>query len=189
MNEDQNSPWEYKPDGAETPKESPEGPADSSPAPSRKANASVSWQAAEFIEHPHPPSWYAALFIAAFLLAAVVYLIAKDVIAASTIIIVGVIVGIFAGHKPNQVEYGLDDSGISVNGKHYPYSSFKSFAVLREGSLNSVNLFPIKRFMPPVSAYFDPKDEEKITNALGNYLPYEDRKMDGIDRLSRRLRL
>jgi hypothetical protein len=60
---------------------------------------------------------------------------------------------------------------------------------MQEGPLTSANLFPLKRFMPPVTAYFDPKDEEKITNVLGNYLPYEDRKMDGIDRLSRRLRL
>jgi hypothetical protein len=103
--------------------------------------------------------------------------------------VVGVIVGVFAGHKPKQIQYEITESGLGVNGKNYPYNAFKSFTVLREGNLSSVNLIPLKRFMPPVSAYFEPKDEPKITEALGNHLPYENRKMDGIDRLSRRLRL
>jgi hypothetical protein len=42
--------------------------------------------------------------------------------------------------------------------------------------------------MPPISAYFAPKDEERITKILGNYLPYEERKLDNVERLSRRLR-
>jgi len=189
MNEDQNSPWEYKPDGGETVNQNPDTPTDGSPAPRRKSDPSVSWQAAEFIEHPHPSSWYATLAIGTFLLSALVYLVTKDLFATGTIIVVGVIVGVFAGHKPEVIQYEVTESGISVNGKNYPYGAFKSFAVLHEGSLNSVNLFPLKRFMPPVSAYFEPKDEDKIVDALGNYLPYEERKMDVIDRLSRRLRL
>ena len=190
MNQDENSPWQYKPDnGSEAPAGA--GSNDDSPEPTRQhaSPKSVSWQAAEFIEHQHGSGWYAALVLATAVLAALVYLTTKDYFATGTTVVVGIIVGVFAGHKPAQVEYEISDYGLSVNGKNYPYSSFKSFSVLREGPLSSVNLFPLKRFMPPVSAYFDPKDEPKITDGLDSYLPYEERKMDTIDRLSRRLRL
>jgi hypothetical protein len=189
MNQDENSPWQYKPSSGGP---STELPSDDAPQPAQKpatSARSLSWQAAEFIEHPHSSGWYAALIGGTVLLAVLVYLATKDLFATGTILVVGIIVGIYAGHKPSQVQYGITESGLSINNKSYPYSAFKSFTVLREGNLSSVNLFPLKRLMPPVSAYFEPKDEPKVTDALGSHLPYEDRKMDGIDRLSRRLRL
>ncbi len=189
MNQDQNSPWEYKPNGTTSVDTNNSSLGSSAPANHIKRPAEISWQAAEFIEHPHPSSWYMTLAVGTVLLAGLVYLMSKDFFATGTILVVGVIVAVFAGHKPSKVQYQISDAGLSVNGKNYPYGSFKSFAVLQEGPLSSVNFFPLKRFMPPVSAYFDPKDGEKIIDSLGDYLPYEERKMDAVDRLSRRLRL
>ena len=77
---------------------------------------------------------------------------------------------------------------LTINGKKYSYSSFKSFSLLRDGDMTSVNFFPLKRFMPLVSAYLAQADEDKVAKAIGNHLPYEQRQMDSIDRLSRRLR-
>lgn len=187
MNQDENSPWQYKPDG------SPAGDLEqdnSAPPPAAMppAQKSVAWQAPEFIEHIHGPGWYASLLLITAAVAAAVYFSTGEYFATVTIVVVGVIVGVFAGHKPQPVQYEISSSGLAVNDKNYPYNSFKSFAVMREGPLNSINLYPLKRFMPPVSAYFQPADEKKIVEALGDYLPYEERKMEGIDRLSRRLR-
>ena len=122
-------------------------------------------------------------------LTAAVYLITKDYFATGTIPIVGIIVAVFAGHKPGVATYEITNKGLSVNGKNYAYNQFKSFSVLQEGNLSSLNLFPLKRFMPPVSAYFESTQQDKITNAIGEYLPYEPREMDSIDKLSRRLHL
>lgn len=190
MNDDEKSPWEYKPEGDDNEVEDdgsmPE--TSSGPSPASKSGA-VSWQAVEFIEHPHGAAWYGALALVTAVLTAAVYLLTRDYIATATIPIVGIIVGVFAGHKPDRVEYVITSSGLKIGQKNYPYRLFKSFSVLEEGELNSVNLFPLKRFMPPIAAYFKPAEQDKIVNALGEYLPYEERKMDSIDRLSRRLRL
>lgn len=189
MNEE-NSSWQYKPDGGDSPP--PAGATDdpatlAAPSPSQK---SVSWEASEFIEHHHGAVWYATLAAATGVLAALILLLtSRDKLAAAIIVILGMIVGVFAGQKPRVVRYEITESGLRINDKLYGYGNFKSFSVMREGMLSSVNLFPLKRFMPPVSAFFEPNDEQKITSALGNYLPYEERKMDNIDRLSRRLRL
>jgi hypothetical protein len=50
-------------------------------------------------------------------------------------------------------------------------------------------LTPLKKLMPPITAYYKPEDEEKITDILGGHLPIEEAKPHSIDRLSRRLRL
>lgn len=187
--EDNSSPWQYKPEDGANPDAPEDTPAPSTSKARPKQPAVVSWRAAEFVEHPHSAGWYGLLVLVTAGLTALVYFTTKDYFATGTIPVMGIIVGIFVGHKPDIVQYEITNSGISVNGRAYPFSLFKSFSVLPEGSLSSVNLFPLKRFMPPVTAYFDPSEQEKIVQALGDYLPYEEHQMDGIDRLTRRLRL
>jgi hypothetical protein len=189
MNDDENTPWQYKSDKGHS-SAMHQDPDDDTPAPvKRKSAHSVSWEAPEFIEHRHGPGWYLALVISTLAFAFFIYVITKDIIATAIIIIVGIILWIFAGQKPGLAKYEIDDRGITINGKLYNYGDYKSFALISEGVLSSVNLFPLKRFMPPLSAYFEPEDEAKIKNVLGEYLPYENRQLENIERLSRRLRL
>jgi hypothetical protein len=189
MNDDQNSPWQYKPDKG-APAAAPSVPDDRSSPQSKAATIkSIEWEGPEFIEHPHGFSWYMALAACTAVLTALVYLIAHDIIAAIIIVVVGFIVGVFASQKPGQAKYEINDQGLTINGKTYNYGDYKSFAVIDEGSLSSINLFPLKRLLPPLSAYFDHKDRKKITDAIGNYLPYDERKLDTMERLTRRLRL
>src|SRR5579862_2092888 len=188
---DENSPWQYKPDG-DAPAQNNLAPSDNSTpaAPQRDSSSkSHSWEALEYIDHPHGAGWYLALVLITAALAAAAYLTLKDRVATGTIVVVGIIVGIFASQKPHRAKYEISPAGLSVNGKLYGLGNYKSFAVIREDSLSSIYLFPLRRFMPPLSAYFEPKDEARITALLGDYLPYEDRELDAIDRLSRRLRL
>lgn len=189
MDQQENSPWQYKPDNGTAAPNLPVVGANQPAAGEDRPASSVNWQALEFIEHHHTASWYSGLFLITAALAAAVYLTAKDYFAIGTIIVVGVITGVFAGHKPARAQYEISDSGLRINNRNYPYNSFKSFSILREGPLTSVNLYPLKRFMPPISAYFEPADEPKIVGAIGNYLPYETRKLDNIERLARRLHL
>ena len=188
MDNNENTPWRYKPDngaassgGANTDSESPVAAA--------RAPKNFSWEAAEFIEHHHGSGWYGSLAATTAVLAALVYLISRDIFATVVIVVAGGIIWVYAGQKPGKAKYEITSSGLSVNDKVYSFGNYKSFTVVREGDLSSVNLFPLKRFMPPLSAYFDSKDEPKIIESIGNYLPYEHRQLDSIDRLTRRLRL
>ena len=189
MNNDDNL-WEYKPDGKEasaapdlpTPDQKAAGPARAS------KDATITWTASEYIDHTKGASWYLVLAGGTIVLAATVYLATKDYFATGVIAVLGVIVGVFSRQKPKQVAYELSSLGLKAGEKTYPFSLFKSFALIREGALSSVNLIPIKRFMPPLSIYFDPSDEQKIVNLLGSFLPLEEGGLDSIERLSRRLR-
>jgi hypothetical protein len=166
--------WDYKPG---EPSAEPEA-----------SHAAVSWTASEYIDHARGAGWYALLAVATLALTGGIYLVSKDYFASALMPIIGVVIGIFASRKPRQIRYELSDSGLKIEEKFYPYNQFKSFAIIRDGALLSINLLPIKRLMVPVSAYFAAADEEKIIDTVGTHLPYEERGLDGVDRLSRRLR-
>ncbi len=188
MNDD--SSWEYKPDGKEiaaTP-DLPGSALKSEIQPKSSKNEAVTWTASEYIDHTRGPGWYLALVAGTTVLAALIYFITKDYFATGVVALMGIIVGVFSRQKPKQVAYELSTSGLKAGEKVYPLNLFKSFALIREGELLSVNLIPIKRFMPPLSIYLDPSDEEKIVGLLGSHLPLEEGSLDPVERLSRRLR-
>lgn len=179
----------YKPSGGTAVADAP------APQPARGASQkpptdnSFTWTASEFIDHNRGASWYFLLLLGTAALAAGTYFVTKEYFAVGTIAAVGIIVAIYARQKPKQVTYELSNSGLRIGEKLYTYSLFKSFSLLNDGALNSVQLAPLKKLMPPISAYYQAADEEKITDILGQHLPIEEAKPSGIDRLSRRLRL
>ena len=148
-----------------------------------------SWTASEYIDHSRGTSWYLLLALGTAALAVGTYFLTKEYFAVGTIVVVGIIVAFYARQKPKQVTYELSSSGLRIGEKLYAYSLFKSFSLVKDGLLNSVQLMPLKKLMPPVSAYYDAADEEKITDILGEHLPFEVAKPSSIDRLSRRLKL
>lgn len=189
MNEDDSS-WEYKPDGKEiaaTPN-LPGSALKSGTQPKSSKDIAISWTASEYIDHTRGPGWYLALVAGTTVLAALIYFITKDYFATGVVALMGIIVGVFSRQKPKQLVYDLSNSSLKAGEKVYPLRLFKSFALIREGTLLSINLMPVKRFMPPLSIYLDPSDEEKIVGLLGSHLPLEEGGLDSIERLSRRLR-
>jgi hypothetical protein len=196
MGEDENTSWEYKHDDPSG-TEQPEG--DSAVEQSGSAEANIaqkpihaargfSWEGPEYLEHDRSAGWYGLLGLAILIIAAALYFLTKDYFAIGATIIAGIIAGVYAGRKPNQVTYELTNKGLKMGQKFYAYGTFRSFSLYREGQLSSVNFIPIKRVMPPIAAYFNPKDEQKIIESIGDHLPYDQHKLDTIDRLTRRLR-
>jgi len=174
--------WQYKSnEGVETVQTTQ----DSQPASSSGA---VGWEASEFIEHERGASWYFLLLLITAILAAAMYLLIKDYFAVAVTVVAGVVIAYYAGHKPKQISYEISSQGIRIGEKVYKYNQFRSFSVIREGDHNSISLEPTKRLMPPLSIYFSIDDEERIKDALGDRLPYEERKASVADRLAHRLR-
>lgn len=148
----------------------------------------ITWTASEYIAHDKGPEWFMGLAVVAGLGTVVAYIITRDFVTAGVILLVAIIFGVFAARQPRVLTYRIDHRGITIADKHYPYMSFRSFAVQDEGALNSIFLIPMKRFMPGLNIYFPPEHEMEIVNTLGNYLPHEERPPDAIDRLMRKVR-
>jgi len=156
--------------------------------PPKAQGGSFSWSASEYIDHRQGFGWYATLALISAALAAGLYLLTKDYFATGTVIILGVIVGSFAARTPQQLDYELSSQGVKIGDKLRPYRVFKSFSIAQEGNLTSIGLIPVKRLMPQISIFFDPADEDEITDILGEHLPLEEHQVDNIERLARRLR-
>lgn len=194
--------WQFKPDSGaqqtQSPQQSPiaDAPAAASvPAapveavPERIDQPDVAWSASEFIAHEKSPLWYAALAGGAFLIVGLVYLLTKDVVAVVALASVAILFGILGAHKPRVLSYHVDAGGLTIDQKFYPYSEFKSFGVVNEGAFSSIVFMPMRRFMPTLTIYYPPENEEDVVDALSAYLPFAPASHDLIDRMMRRIRL
>lgn len=158
----------------------------SSPQP---AGEGIQWQASEFIDHQKSALWFIALVIVAIVASVVIYFLTGGGVLAP--IVVGMSALAFATiarQKPRSLQYALTSSDITVGQKKFSYDDFKAFSVVQDGALYSIVLEPTKRFMPPLTIYFASEDGEKIFDTLAQHLPHEDRQLDAVDRMMRKIR-
>ncbi len=160
-------------------------------APAARAvdgDGSVDWTASEFVAHSKTVVWYLSLAAITVVVALLAFLITKDKITTSVILVVGLVLGIYGARKPKIQSYRLSEDGLSIANKTYNFSDYRSFAVLEEGAFRTLTLMPVKRFGFMVTAHYDPADEDKIINFLGGYLPMEERKKDLLDQFLWKIR-
>lgn len=154
----------------------------------------VSWKASEYIHHEKSSSWYFGLVGIAILVGVVLYLLNDDITSVGGItsylvlIVMTAAVMVYANRKPETLQYQLDQEALDIGDRTYLLEDFRSFSILQDGGVVSVQLAPLKRFMPPVSLYYDPQDEEAIINILASVLPHEEAELDFVDRLIRKVR-
>lgn len=178
--QEQQTPWQYS--GTD------EATTTSQPSAPDTSTAHISWSASEFIAYHKSAGWYIQVFLALVVVAGVAYFLTRDLITTVSIMIIGIIFLVFAGRKPRVLNYGIDDDGVRIGDKLYAFGAIRSFAVIDEGQFHSITLLPLQRFMPSISMYYEPQDEDKIVDVLGSYLPMEDRKQDAIDRFMHKIR-
>lgn len=174
---DSESNWQFTSDNQEAP----------TPMPQPEI-APVSWTASEYIAHDKGPSWFVAFGLVLFIAVAGLYFITKDLITPLGIAVAGITFGIFAARPPRVLRYTVDSRGIMIEQKFYPYAELKSFDVVDEGQLPAILLMPLKRFLPPITVFYDQQSEEAILNVIGSYLPHQEQQSDAVDRLMRRIR-
>jgi hypothetical protein len=176
--------WSYKPDGSFAPE-----PAAQQQAPRASFSPEeVTWTASEFIARHKGFGWYVALGLVAVAAAGLSYLFTKDIISVGAVIAAITLFGVSAARKPRVLTYHINEKGLAIGQKFYPYGIFKSFSIMEEDAFSSIMLLPLKRFMPPLSIYYEPNDEEQIVTILAHYLPMENRPPDAVDRLMKHVR-
>jgi hypothetical protein len=180
------TPWQYTPGSADSSAVmAPYNPED---YPLPQGPQEVQWTASEFIAHDKAVTWYALFGVIALIVLALVYLITRDIFSVLIISFLALLVGFTASRKPQVVTFKVDTRGVAVGQKFHPYSEFRSFALIQEGAFSSITFAPLKRFMVPLSIYYDPKDEDSIIEVLASHLPVEQREHDVLERLARRVR-
>lgn len=178
---DQQAGWTYN--GGDDSTDQP-AVVDGNPQPSE----SIGWTASEFIAHSKTFLWYLGLMVITAITAVGAFFLSGDFFIVGVIVIISVIFGYTAARKPRELPYLIDNNGLTVDKKLYPFASFKSFSVVNEGGVEAIWLLPLQRFAPGLSIYFDPNDRDKIVDILSGYLPIEERKPDFVDTLMHKIR-
>ncbi len=148
----------------------------------------IFWKASEFIDHQKSSLWFLGLIAATIVVGLLMYLLTRDILATIVVLVAGATAAVFANKKPRTLSYTLLPSAIKIEGKTYHYEDFRSFSVIQDGALFSVVLQPVKRLMPPLTIYFDHSDGEKIFDALAQHLPHEEKELDFVDKMMRKIR-
>lgn len=174
--------WQFTPDGT-----APVNAAPAAPQPTASTEG-IQWSASEFVAHQKSAGWYFILLFGAAVATALIYVLTRDLVAVSIIILVVITFAIAAARKPRTLQYQVDNSGVHIGQKSYPYGEFKSFSIIDQDAINYIDLLPMKRFMPSISIYYEPKDEAQITTVISQHLPLQPGQRDMIDNLLHRIR-
>jgi hypothetical protein len=186
--QDQDVPQGDPEDIPEDRKQLYQSPLDQAAAPEKAPAPDVSWTASEFVAHEKSAGWYGGLVAVACVVAALIYLLTRDIISTVVVLVCAGAFGILGRKKPRQLQYHLDSSGITIGSRRYTYEMFRSFSVVPEGAFSSIVFMPLKRFAPLTTIYYAPEDESKIITILTDRLPFEERKAAAIDSLMKRVR-
>jgi len=91
-------------------------------------NEKLSWSAPEYEEKERSRDWFWALgvIVATSSIAAIIF---NDYFFAVLLILSGVLLGFFAIKKPDTIFYELNEKGLKIGNRLYPYENIKSFWV------------------------------------------------------------
>jgi len=154
----------------------------------------ITWTASEAVEYQRKSSWYAVLIIvtAVIIGGAVLLQVFLDIQLWSTALlalVVFIAIMVVSRKKPRDLEYRLNNEGVYVDKKLYPWSDFRAFGVTNDSELWTVWLIPTKRFAMGMSMFVPADRGEEIVDALGAILPMEKITNNVIDNVARRLKL
>ncbi len=148
----------------------------------------ISWEASEYVDHEKSVGWYLVLAGVAAAVAGLIFLVTDDIVTTFVVVVAAILFGVVASNRPRTLVYAVGDSGITIGTRLHSYAELKTFSVVADGQMRSIQLLPLKRFMPPLSVYFPPDQEKDIVERLGQFLPYEEHGHDAFDRLMSKIR-
>jgi hypothetical protein len=148
----------------------------------------VQWSASEYIHNQKNPLWYMGLGLVSGLIALILFLVTQDMVSVVIVVIATLLLGVSGAKKPSTLNYKITSTGIHIGNKLYRFEDIKSFSLIDDGAISSIHITPLKRFMPALTIYYPPEEEENIFQSLGNHIPHEERRADAVDRLMKRIR-
>ena len=151
-------------------------------------NNIITWTAEEYIVKSHNGWWYLGLvLVTGGLSALAVWLQGWSFLA--LIIVSAITVLIFNLRPPRKIRYSLTNTSLNEGKIKHPFSDYRAFGIVKEGSHYSAVLIPKKRFGLNAKVYFPEGSGEAIVDALGARLPMEEVKPDLLDKLVDFLRI
>ena len=149
----------------------------------------IQWQAPEYVQEPRSPWWFIGFWIVAAVLMAVAAFVMRSWSFAILVPAMAAALMIYSHRPPRMLSYVLSTKGIYINEKLHPIAEFRSFGIMRDESIPSLMLIPVKRFRPGLTVHFPVETGEAIVDLLGRHIPMQELKLDVFDHLIRKLHI
>ena len=162
------------------------------PTPVNPSNADVplfGWETPEFVQYQKGKRWFVIaliIFIGLVIFAA----FTKQWLMAAVIVLTGAVVFIFTQQKPKTVPFAVSQMGIIFGDRFYPFSEIKSFWVVYEPQVKTLNFELTRRLSTVLTVQLLDQDPLPIRKFLKKHLPEDkSRGEETSDRISRFLKL
>ena len=139
-------------------------------------NKKLEWTALEYEEKERGNDWFWALGVIV-IAGAITSFIYANYFFGLFLIIGGILLGVFAVKKPDLVFYELNEKGLKIRNRLFPYVNIKSFWVKNDKFKSTLFIKSERLFMPIISMPINPNHTEEIINAmLSKNVPEEEMK-------------
>jgi hypothetical protein len=189
----QDSPATYQPTPKEDSIDAPDNPflhmsfdGDTEPIQANDQTR-FEWDSVEFIDHPKTATWFLGFMGFVVVVLGLSIFLLKDWFVITGAIVMCVAFWVVGMRKPRTLHYALDNQGLHIAEKLYPYDQFRFFSILPEGQLWSAVFVPNGRFSFLLTIYFTQADGEEIVDVLNEHLPMEEYKLDYVDHLAKKI--
>ncbi|MEK7060141.1 MAG: hypothetical protein AAB970_00770 [Patescibacteria group bacterium] len=139
-------------------------------------NRKLEWTALEYEEKERGNDWFWALGVIV-LASAITSFIYANYFFGLFLIIGGILLGVFAVKKPDLVFYELNEKGLKIRNRLFPYTNIKSFWIKKDLEKSTLFIKSERLFMPIISMPINQNSAEEIKNfMLSENVPEEEMK-------------
>ncbi len=136
----------------------------------------LEWLALEYEEKERGNDWFWALGVIIVAGSATSF-IYSNFFFGLLIIVGGILLGAFAVKKPDLVFYELNEKGLKIKSRLYPYENIKSFWVKKGGEKPTLFIRSERAFMPIISMPIEQNLTDKIKDRMiSKNIPEEEMK-------------
>lgn len=165
-------------------------PAEDDATPANVANNEpIRWQASEYIHREKDHLWFVLFVIVTLALIAAAVFVIKSWTFAVLVPVMAAALFMYTRRPPRMLDYTLGRHGLYINDQLFPFSEFKSFALMHGLDQYSIMLIPTKRFKPAITINFPEEAGEAIVDMLAARMPMREMQPDVVDRIIRKLHL
>lgn len=145
----------------------------------------ISWKAFEYEYHEKETIWYIGLIVGTLVMGALFYWLSGTIWSLPALLVMAIAIFVYSNRKPQELQYSISEGLINVGSTKYIVDDFKSYSVVAK---NSIQLHPLKRFMPFVTISTTDNTQNTVMAELDNYLPREPYNPDIFDKLMSKIR-
>ena len=128
-------------------------------------NRKLEWTALEYEEKERGNDWFWALGVIV-LASAITSFIYANYFFGLFLIIGGILLGVFAVKKPDLVFYELNEKGLKIRNRLFPYTNIKSFWIKKDLEKSTLFIKSERLFMPIISMPINQNSAEEIKNIM-----------------------